>query len=85
MPSFDFSSKRKIDKIFKDKLNKKEKKYFLDEIRKLTIKLIEEKGNFSLNYCLGQIEKRNSQFSPNNNNKIFLLDEILKNVKILVH
>lgn len=81
MPSFDFSSKRKIDKIFKDKLNKKEKKYFLDEIRKLTIKLIEEKGNFSLNYCLGQIEKLNSQFSPNNNNKIYLLDEILKKCK----
>ncbi len=81
MPSFDFSSKRNIDKIFKDKLNKKEKKYFLDEIRKLTIKLIEEKGNFSLNYCLGQIEKLNSQFSPNNNNKIYLLDEILKKCK----
>ena len=54
VPSFDFSSNQKIEKLFYKILKKKEKKFFLNEIKRLTKKVIENKGKYSIEYCIGE-------------------------------
>ena len=78
VPSFDFSSNQKIEKLFYKILKKKEKIFFLNEIKKLTKRAIESKGKYSISYCSEEIEKLNSQFEKDNRNNINNLDYLIK-------
>ena len=61
-PSFNFVSKKKIQKMFNNVLKKDEQKFFLKELKDLTIKLIEEEDKFSLKYCSKKILKLNEEY-----------------------
>ena len=61
-PSFNFASKKKIQKMFNNVLKNNEQKLFLDNLKDLTRKLVEEEGKFSINYCSKKILKLNDEF-----------------------
>jgi len=77
-PSFDFSSHKKINKLYKKVLTRKEKKILLNEIKKLTKKAIEFEGNHSVKYCLREIDKLNNEFEKDDKNNINFLDYLIK-------
>ena len=78
IPSFNFSSNRKVENLFHKVLQKKEKNFFLNEIKKLTKKVIENKGKYSIEYCIGEVEKLNYQFEKDNKININNLDYLIK-------
>ncbi len=78
VPSFDFSSNERIDTLFNKVLSKKEKKFLLKKIKKLTIKAIEFDGKYSVKYCLAQIDKLNYEFEKDNKNNINILDFLIQ-------
>ena len=78
IPSFDFSSNQKVEKLFDKVLQKKEKKFFLNEIKRLTKKVIENKGKYSIEYCFGEVERLNYQFEKDNKININNLDYLIK-------
>ena len=78
VPSFDFSSNQKIEKLFCKILKRKEKIFFLNEVKKLTKRAIESKGKYSLLYCIEEVEKLNSQFEKDNIININNLDYLIK-------
>ena len=78
IPSFNFSSNQKVENLFHKVLKKKEKNFFLNEIKKLTKKVIENKGKYSIEYCIGEVEKLNYQFEKDNKININNLDYLIK-------
>ncbi len=61
-PSFSFTSKQKIEKMFNKILTKKEKKVFFEKIKELTKKIIQENTEYSINFCSKKIEILNNEF-----------------------
>ena len=61
-PSFSFTSKQKIEKMFNKILTKKEKKVFFEKIKELTKKIIQENKKYSINFCSKKIEILNNEF-----------------------
>ena len=78
VPSFDFTSQKKINKLFNKVLNQKEKKYLLSEIKNLTKKAIEFDGIYSVKYCSNEIDKLNYEFEKDNKSNMNNLDYLIQ-------
>ena len=70
IPSYIFDIKKKISKIFKNKLSKNEIKIFIKELRLLTLSFLDEKKEYSISKVFNEIEHLNKMFSNFNNKDI---------------
>jgi len=77
-PSFCFSSEKKINKLFKKVLTQNEKLHLLNQIKNLTIKVIEENGKFSIDYCSRKIDDLNFEFNNYDIKKPIEINALLK-------
>lgn len=62
VPSYNFSSKKNINELFKNNLNLKEKNSFIYTLKSLTKDFLEQKGHYSQLNCINKIEKLNYEF-----------------------
>lgn len=62
VPSYNFSSKKNINELFKNNLNLKEKNSFIYTLKALTKDFLEQKSHYSQLNCINKIEKLNYEF-----------------------
>ena len=76
-PSYAFDTKKNVNKKFGSKLSKKEKKTFINNLKKLTINFLDENNNSSLTNVKKQIIKLDELFNNYNKKDIKQIPEII--------
>lgn len=82
-PSYAFDTKKNVDKKFGSKLSKKEKKIFINKLKKLTINFLDENNNSSLTNVKKKIIKLDELFNNYNKKDIKQIPEIISFCKNL--
>ena len=77
IPSYNFSTEKKVHTLFKKILKKKEKKIFIEQIKNLTKIQLQSSDKHSLSHAIQETRKLNNKFDKINNKNIGNLNQVL--------